>query len=116
MAPRDFTKSERKKLRELAGEAYSRELHEALGDLDSAFSDWRASHIDGFQLSDFIHEFHDGISRDLYSLYNSMDSGFLVARAVARRLLARKEVPPKLLEGLAHMIEYFAEVAEEPDA
>ena len=113
---REFTKSEKRALRKLAGEAYSRELHEALSDLDSAFSDWRQGFIDPFQLSDFIHQFHQGISRDLYVQYTRSDSGLVVARAVARRLLKESEVPPALFQALQGLIEYCREYADEPDA
>ena len=115
MAHREFTKSEKKTLRRLSGEAYARELDLALRDLDSAFSDWRHKHIDGFQLSDFIHEFHQGPSRDLYSQYGRLDPGFLVARAVARHLLEPSEVPEALRSALQPLIDYCREVAEEQD-
>jgi hypothetical protein len=111
----ELTKSDKRRLREIASEAYARELHEALGDLDSAFSDWRARHIDGFQLSDFIHEFHDGISRDLFVLYTRSDPGILVARALARELLREREVPAKLRNYLSGQVAYFRDHAEEPD-
>jgi len=85
MADREFTKSEKKKLRALASEAHRRELAEHLRDLGSLFRDWEASRLDAFSLADAIHDFHDGANRDLYSLYNRIDPGFLVARGVARR-------------------------------
>ncbi len=112
----ELTKADRRALRKLASEAYARELHEALGDLDSAFSDWRRKHIDGFQLSDFIHEFHDGISRDLFVLYTRSDPGILVARALARSLLQAAEVPAKLRTHLDRQVTYFREDADEPDS
>jgi hypothetical protein len=113
---RAFTKSEKRTLRKLAGEAYARELHEALGDLDSAFSDWRNGRIDGFQLSDFIHDFHQGPSRDLYVQYTQTDPGLLVARAVARGLLKDSEVPKPLTSALSEVIAYCEQYADEPDA
>jgi len=112
---REFTKPEKKILRKLASEAYARELHQALGDLDSAFSDWRNGRIDGFQLSDFVHEFHQGTSRDLYIQYTRSDPGLLVARAVARHLLKESEVPKPLLAALKGLVEYCREYAEEPE-
>jgi len=64
---RNFTRTERKTLRQLASEAHARELDEALRDLASAFTDWKAQRIDGFTLAQSIHEFHDGIARDLWA-------------------------------------------------
>jgi hypothetical protein len=112
---RVFTKPEKKVLRKLANEAYARELHQALGELDSAFSDWRDGHIDGFQLSAFVHGFQQGISRDLYSQYTGSDPGLLVARAVARRLLKEAEVPKSLLAALKELVEYCRDSADEPE-
>ena len=66
---RTFTRTERSTLRKLADEAYARELDEALRDLASAFTDWKAQRIDGFALAELIHEFHDGIARDLWARY-----------------------------------------------
>ena len=110
-----FTKKERSKLRALAEEAYARELDQALRDLDSAFSDWRQKHISGFQLSDFIHEFHQGAARELYSDYTRLDPGFLVARALSRHLLEPHEVPESLRARLQSLITYFREHYEEQD-
>jgi hypothetical protein len=112
---REFTKSERRRLRALAEEAYARELDTALSDLESAFSDWRRKHISGFQLSDLIHEFHQGIARALYSDYTRLDPGLLVARAVSRRLLEEREVPDALLEALAPLVAYCRESYEDQD-
>lgn len=115
MAVREFTKSERKTLLELASEAYASELDLALRDLDSGFSDWRKNYIDGFQLADLIHDFNQGPSRDLYSQYTRLDPGFLVPRAVARGLLQETEVPAELLSALQPLIEYCREAAEEQE-
>ena len=112
---RDFTKAQRKKLRQLASEAYARELDEELGNLASAFRDWRDEHIDGFQLSELIHEFHQGPSRRLHSQYNGLDAGFLVARALGLRILTEEEVPSSLAKALAPIIEYVRERYEDPE-
>jgi len=113
---REFTKSEKRKLRALAEEAYARELDTALQDLGSLFTDWRQKNISGFQLAEAIHEFHRGIARTLYSDYTRLDPGFLVARAVGRRLLEEREVPEPLLRALASLIAYCRESYEDRDA
>ena len=115
MSGRQFTKKERNELRALTQEAYARELDLALRDLDSAFSDWRQKHISGFQLSDFIHEFHQGAARDLYSDYTRLDPGFLVARALARHLLEPHEVPEPLQTELRDLVAYCRERYEDQD-
>ncbi len=110
-----FTRKERSKLRALAEEAYARELDQALRNLESAFSDWRRKQISGFQLSDFIHDFHQGAARALYSDYTRLDPGFLVARALSRRLLEPREVPESLRTRLSTLISYFRDHYEEED-
>jgi len=115
MSSRDLTKAEKRKLRALAEEAYAHELDNALRDLDSGFSDWRQKHITGFQLSDLIHEFHQGPSRELFSDYTRLDPGLLVARAIARGLLKEHEVPEVLRMALGSLIAYCRESYEDQD-
>jgi hypothetical protein len=96
MAVSRFTKAELRKLRELAAEAHSRELFEALRDLDSLFADWRHKHLDSFQLAEAIHEFHNGQSRQLWKLYVLGDPELSVAQALRTGALRESEVPVAL--------------------
>lgn len=94
----DFTKSEKKELRKHAGLAYERELAKALGSLEGKFKQWRKNEITGFELSDFIHKFHNGISRDLWSFYTSGDSELVVRQAITKGIILKTEVKPSILE------------------
>ena len=114
MSMRDFTKAEKKQLRTLASEAYRRELYEELRDLDSVFADWRNRNVDEFALAEAIHGFHDGPSRDLYALYGRMDPGYLVGRAVGRRILDESDLPAKILENLTNLVKFAREHADDP--
>jgi hypothetical protein len=69
------TKANSRKLRELAGVAYSRELGTELSNVEKEFGRWRSGEIDPFELSDRIHRFHDGVSRDLYIAYRDLSPG-----------------------------------------
>ena len=91
-----FTKTERRKLRELAGLAYERELSEALRELATDFAAWKGKSINAFDLSDSIHEFHNGVARDLWSLYNQLKPPMIVAGALERGVLTSKDVPAPL--------------------
>lgn len=105
------SKAMRRKLRELTSLAYSRELGAELAKLEADFSTWRNGEVDPFELADRIHRFHNGISRDLYRLYNAR--GHIgVARAVAIGILDRAELPAEVLEALALSIECFEEECE----
>ena len=109
------SKANRRKLRELAGVAYERELGAQLSKLESEFTRWRRGEIDPFELSDRIHRFHDGISRDLYVLYGRLSPSHSVARAVAFQVLQEAEVPSELLEALERTIHFYKEQLAEPD-
>ncbi len=102
-----FTKSERALLRDLAEEAWSAELHEALLALYEEFGKWADDAISSFDLSDRIHQFHDGTARELYGRYTTLDSASAVARAVALGLFAEESLGEVLLRKLASEIEFF---------
>ena len=101
------TKRERALLRELAGEAWESELRSELEDLFEVFLKWADSGMDSFELSDRIHEFHNGISRELYSRYTGLDPEITVPRAVAMGILGEQQLGDALLEKLAPQIEAY---------
>jgi hypothetical protein len=94
------TKASKRKLRELASLAYTRELAAELSKLEAKFARWRSGEIDPFELSDEIHRFHDGIARDLYKLYGNLPPNHSVPRALALKVLQEADVPPELLAAL----------------
>jgi hypothetical protein len=106
------TKANKRKLRELAGVAYRRELGHELAKLEMDFARWRGGKIDPFELSDRIHHFHDGVSRDLYVSYRDLSPIHAVARAIALQVLDRTEIPSELLAELESVIPFFAEHQE----
>lgn len=103
----------RKSLRRLAATAYERELRKKLMELHDRFHDWLKDRIDAFALSDAIHEFHNGAARDLYVFYTRGKPEVQVARAVARGVLSRDEVPVPIVEELGPLIEFFEEDSPE---
>lgn len=87
-----FTKSEWSRLRALATRAYERELGEALGEVVSGVDELRAGRINMFDLSDVIHEFHNGAARQLWKFYNRLEPPIVVASALQRGYLRSDEV------------------------
>jgi hypothetical protein len=101
-----ISRNEGKLLRRLAGVAYERELACELDRLSAAFDNWKAKGLSAHDVSAAIHEFHNGVARDLYVLYNRIDPSQTVPRAVAAGLLAEHEVPTELLLKLARTLDF----------
>jgi hypothetical protein len=93
---RNFARRERKTLRTLASEAYARELDQALGELASAFADWKAGRVDGFTLAQTIHAFHDGIARDLWAHYERLPPELTVRLALEAGVIGSGEISTQL--------------------
>jgi hypothetical protein len=90
-----YPKAVRKELNTLASIAYERELDDALGDLYESFTKWKAKQIDGFELNQLIHEFHQIKSRELWNMYNDKDEDFIVIRAMRLGILKPEEISLK---------------------
>jgi len=59
---------------------------------------WKTGTTTAFDLSEAVHKFHDGAARDLYKAYVMGGQGeWLVASAIARKILEREELPAELL-------------------
>ena len=56
-------------VREWAGIAHDRDLRQALGALHGQFGRWERGEISSFELNDFVHQFHDGASREIWKRY-----------------------------------------------
>jgi len=105
MSTRPLTKAQIKEVRKLAGLAYERELAKAAGDLQGQFESWRRGEIDVFKLNERIHQFHDGISRDLYKKYVLGEATWNLAAAIRNDVVKESEVNPLILENLRSLIE-----------
>jgi hypothetical protein len=102
----DPPKRIRRLLRELAAKAHEEELRRALTPLANAFERWARREIDSFELSDLVHEFHQGPSRDLFVRYTRSPHDATVAYAIATGIINRQEVPEDLFEHLALALEF----------
>ncbi|MFN8471729.1 MAG: hypothetical protein U0822_06005 [Anaerolineae bacterium] len=102
-----YPKHIKKLLRQYADVAYERELRAELGKLAESFAAWQSGKISSWDLSDRIHEYYVGPSRDLYGRYNRGSDDINVAYAVQQGLISRDELPPELLEALAPVIAFY---------
>lgn len=103
----DFTKGERRQLRELAGEVYEAEAHQMLEALESEFKRWRGGEILSSELLNAVHEFHQHESRELWSMYQGLRDPEIVARGLALGLVAESSVPVELLAKLEPLRTFF---------
>jgi hypothetical protein len=103
----DFSKLERQQLRELAGVVYEAELALLLNDLSDAFDQWHAGELLPSELLQTIHEFHQGESRRLWSMYQTLREVDIVARGLAQGLLAESKVPPSVLQKLDAIVNLY---------
>lgn len=104
----ELSKSQKKHLRALAQRAYETELSLALNDLHKKFQRWQTKEISPWELTDDIHEFHNGTARDLYKFYEmGSNAEFSVAHAVAKGVLAYEEIEESCQPLLQSTIDYL---------
>ncbi len=104
---RQSPKHIRRLIREYAARAYEAELGRALGELEQQFTLWRGGQISAGELSDRIHAFHQGPSRELWGRYNAGIEDALVAHAIVTGLLPRETIPAELLAALQPTMAFY---------
>jgi hypothetical protein len=103
----ETTKDIRRLVREWAGIAHDRDLRKALGELRIQFGRWERGEISSFELNEFVHQFHDGASREIWKTYATNNPEPAVASAVAAGILRRDELPAELLQHIGGLIEFY---------
>jgi N-formylglutamate amidohydrolase len=105
----DLTKSQKRRIRELAGTAYDRELSRELTALEDQFGRWRRGEIDSHELSAHIHRYHQGPNRHLFLMYTGSHPDLVVASAIARGILTKEEATTEVVDLLRGSIAYAGE-------
>ena len=108
----DFSKSEKKRLRELAALAYKRDVSNSLSKLAAKFDEWKSGAVTALQLNEALHEYDRGESRDLWSRYDSNQFDIQVASAIVRGLLTDAEVGKEILTLLLTQIQFLKSEAD----
>ena len=89
----DLSKSQKKHLRQLAGQCYEKEMSLALETLYENFQKWKKSEITPWELNEKIHEHHDGTARDLWKIYEQMnDPSLAISVALSKGIIKIEEV------------------------
>jgi hypothetical protein len=105
---RALTKETKRDIRKLAAMAYSKELARELESLNQQFTRWKSGEITPHELSDMIHTFHDGISRELYSRYTYSSVPIeAVAYAIINGTLTENDVPDCAKANVLHLVEFL---------
>jgi len=94
-------------VREWADIAHDRDLRQALRALHGQFGRWERGEITSFELNDFVHQFHDGASREIWKRYATNHLEPAVAAAMAVGVLRKEELPRELLQHVAGLIEFY---------
>jgi len=97
----------RRLVTEWAGIAHDRDLRKALGELRVQFGRWERGEISSFELNEYVHQFHDGTSREIWKRYATNHLEPAVASAVAAGVLRKDELPAELLHHIAGLIEFY---------
>lgn len=103
----EFSKSEKKALRELASLVYEADARLALEELDTEFARWRHGELLGSDLIAAIHDFHQNDARALWSVYQALKDPEVVARGLALGLIAAEAVSDALRDKLAPLMSDF---------
>jgi len=104
---KEIPKKIKRLLREQMGKAYEEEIRRALLPIAVAFEEWKAGGESSGELTDMIHEYHQGIFRDLYNRYNVLSPDLLVPHAIASGILDKRNVPSEILNHFAKIIETY---------
>lgn len=99
-----YSKAVAKKLRELANQAYERELQQEMKKLADQFKQWQDKQIDVWDLEQAIHKFHNGAARELYKRYTILKPIEVLPYALFRNIIAYEELPGEITEEMKMIV------------
>lgn len=103
----DAPKRIKRLLREYAAAAHEEELRRALVPVSEAFQRWERGELGSGELSEILHQFHQGPARELWGRYNTPHLEMAVAFAITTGLLVRDTIPGELLEHLVGAMRFY---------
>ena len=109
----DYSKHVKRLLRELAAEAYEKELSRELAKLEKSFKEWREGKINSGELSHRIHQYETGVSRELFNKYNEGKNDFNVAYAIVTGILDREDVPEELIQAIDKHLSFYQSMKDD---
>jgi hypothetical protein len=115
----DLTKADKKKVRQLAGIAWERELRCELRKIAAAIEDMENNSLSAFDVNDSIHRFHNGASRELFKRYSDSLPWWGVCRAYFDGVLTDEDLADAIDEvrnGVRELAASFAKLDTERGA
>ena len=104
----EFNKSEKRFIRELAALAWERQLRSELAHLGDSIGKMIDNQMSPHDVNDLVHEFHNGISRDLFNRFSSKTPWLAVCRAHYDCVLTDGDIAGAS-EKIRHGIDEFTE-------
>ncbi len=102
-----YPKNVKRSLHKYAIEAYELELNRELTKLAKSFEEWKSGKISNGELSNRVHLYETGPSRELFHRYNGLDDGLNVAYAIAAGILGQGEVPADLVQFIEGPLDFY---------
>ena len=115
----DFTKSDRKRIRQLADLAWERGLRMELRKIAEAIEEMERGRTTPFDVTDRIHRFHDGAARDLYTQFSKSLPWLDVCRAHYDHVLKDDDIADasdNIRDGIREFATMFARLDREAEA
>jgi hypothetical protein len=106
----NLPKSVKKELAAMVYAAHEAALRSELSKLAKHFESWQRGGINSFDLTEHIHEFHDGPNREIYKRFTygrNADLSMLAASALADGLIDDKKVPEEVSPYLEKWLEFY---------
>jgi hypothetical protein len=88
-------------------------MRDALATLAEKFDQWRAGAMSCDELHNAVHEYHDGIGREIWKRYATNRPEMPLAHAVAAGFVERDSLPPEVLDRINSTIEMFEELLQQ---
>ena len=115
----DLTKADKRKVRQLAGIAWERELRDEIRGIAAAINEMENGSLSPFDVNERIHKFHNGASRDLYKQYSESVPWLGVSRAFFDRVLTDEDLldaSDEVRKGIAEFAASFAKLEAERES
>ncbi len=87
----------------------------ALGKLAAKFGEWESGGLSSADLHAAIHEYHDGIGREIWKRFATNNPAVSLAHAVAAGFVTKESLPGDVQDPIAGMVEFFLEGEREQD-